>query len=184
MVDNGAAAVQEFLSWRPQFIWMDWHLPVMDGQAATQRIREGEGGRDVKIAAMTAAAFAEDRKRILASGVDDLVVKPFRPEEIYACIGRHLGVRYVSERAADPPKAETLTPDALGTLPRAIRDELADALLTLDLGRVRAAIQHASEVDSRVGAMLSAHAERLAFTPILRSLRAAAAAAATGKEAV
>jgi HPt (histidine-containing phosphotransfer) domain-containing protein len=54
-------------------------MPVMDGYAATQRIREFEaeqGGRRMPIVAVTANAMREDFERCRASGMDDFVAKP------------------------------------------------------------------------------------------------------------
>ena len=100
VAEDGAQAVERFREWRPQFVWMDLHLPVIDGVEATRRIRACEGGSEAKIAAVTASGFVGARSEILAGGFDDYLHKPYRPEEIFACMARHLGVRYVRKQAA------------------------------------------------------------------------------------
>ena len=55
----------------------------MDGLEAARRIRALEGGREVKIAAITASVFREERDQVMAAGMDDFVRKPFREEEIF-----------------------------------------------------------------------------------------------------
>ena len=67
-------------------ILMDMQMPVMGGIEATQRIRAMERGRQVPIVAITANAFAEDRARCLAAGMDDFIAKPFNPDALYATI--------------------------------------------------------------------------------------------------
>jgi len=93
---DGVAAVAEFEAWRPDFIWMDIRMPMMDGLEATRLIRETEAGRTVKIVAITAHAFETDHEGALAAGCDDFVRKPFSEEEIFDTIARHLEVEYVS----------------------------------------------------------------------------------------
>jgi CheY-like chemotaxis protein len=103
VAENGARGVEAFQAWRPHFIWMDCRMPVMDGLEAARRIRALEGGEQVKIVALTASVFQEERGHVLAAGMDDLVRKPFGPEEIYDCMERHLGLRFVYAAA---PRAE------------------------------------------------------------------------------
>jgi len=89
---------------RPDLIWMDLRLPVMDGFEATRRIKSDPDGRDTVIIALTASAFEEERADILAQGCDDFVRKPYRKEEIFEMLSKHLGVvfRYHGEGIASP----------------------------------------------------------------------------------
>ena len=86
VAEDGALGVEAFEAWRPHFIWMDIRMPVMDGLEATRRIRALDGGRDVRIAALTASAFEEEREEVLAVGMDDFVRKPYRPAEVFDCM--------------------------------------------------------------------------------------------------
>ncbi len=79
---------------------MDVRMPEMGGMEATRRIRELDGGGEVKIAAMTASAFQSERNVVMAAGMDDFIGKPFRPKEVFECMARHLGVRYVPNQPA------------------------------------------------------------------------------------
>ena len=77
-------------------------MPVMDGYEATRRIKASPGGKATIIIALTASAFEEDREKILATGCDDFVRKPFREQEMFELLAKHLGVRYVYEEVAPP----------------------------------------------------------------------------------
>jgi predicted ATPase/signal transduction histidine kinase/CheY-like chemotaxis protein len=81
--ENGEEAIGLFPQWRPHLIWMDMRMPVLDGYETTRRIRGLAGGESVKIVAVTASAFEEQREDILACGCDELVRKPFRENEIF-----------------------------------------------------------------------------------------------------
>lgn len=106
LVEDGAACADLFQSWRPHLIWMDIRMKGMDGLAATRRIRAMEGGHDVKIVALTASAFTKERDEIMAAGMDDFIRKPYRPEEIFDCMARHLGIRFLYEEARPSAPAQ------------------------------------------------------------------------------
>jgi CheY-like chemotaxis protein len=80
---NGEEAIALFEQWQPHFIWMDMRMPVMDGYEATRKIRALPCGEAVKIVALTASAFKEQRKSILQAGCDDVVLKPFQAHELF-----------------------------------------------------------------------------------------------------
>ena len=81
VVDNGLAAVEQVQNGRGfDLVFMDVHMPEMDGYTATQAIRrwEKERGRGdhIPIIAMTANAMAGDRDKCLEQGMDEYVAKP------------------------------------------------------------------------------------------------------------
>ena len=91
---NGLEGVEMFKRHRPDFIWMDRRMPVMDGIEATQTILALPEGQHTKIAAVTASTYLEERQALLAAGVCAIVYKPYRNEEIFECMATHLGIRY------------------------------------------------------------------------------------------
>jgi signal transduction histidine kinase/ligand-binding sensor domain-containing protein/DNA-binding response OmpR family regulator len=170
---DGAQGVEVFQTWRPHFIWMDHRMPVMDGVEATRRIRALEGGRDVKIAAVTASVFADQRSQILAAGMDDLVTKPYRPGEVFDCMARHLRVRY-RRRETAPALREgiaLLHREDFAALPEELRDELANSLISLDRERIAQVIQRVSAQSAPLGEVLMRHADRFAYTQMLDAVK-------------
>ena len=89
---NGAEALPLAAATRFDLILMDCQMPVMDGYAATAALRTQAGAtpRDVAIVALTANVFATDREKCLAAGMDDVLSKPFTPEDFECALRRWL----------------------------------------------------------------------------------------------
>jgi CheY-like chemotaxis protein len=85
-------------------IFMDCHMPELDGYQATRQIRDAANGNRVPIIAMTAMTMPGDRDRCLESGMDDYMPKPIRGEVLDEVIGRWLpgGAGGQQELQADP----------------------------------------------------------------------------------
>jgi CheY-like chemotaxis protein/HPt (histidine-containing phosphotransfer) domain-containing protein len=85
---NGREAVDWFTRETFDVILMDVQMPEMDGLEATAAIRalEQARGGHVRIVALTAHVLAGDRERLLESGMDDYLGKPFFPEQLIAVV--------------------------------------------------------------------------------------------------
>ncbi|MBM0740973.1 response regulator [Phormidium sp. CLA17] len=101
--ENGEAAIALWQSWHPQIIWMDMQMPIMNGLEATRQIKSNSTGQSTIIIALTASVFEEQRQKILASGCDDFVRKPFQREEVLAKMAEHLGVKYLYKPSQSQP---------------------------------------------------------------------------------
>ncbi len=89
LVANGQQAVEAVRRGDYDLVLMDLQMPAMDGMEATQAIRALDGPQaSVRIIAMTANAFDEDRQACLAAGMDDYVAKPIDMEELAHAIAR------------------------------------------------------------------------------------------------
>jgi CheY-like chemotaxis protein/anti-sigma regulatory factor (Ser/Thr protein kinase) len=117
-------------------ILMDIQMPVMDGYAATKRIRKWEGGMrnegkdPIPIIAMTAHAMAGDEQKSLDAGMNDHVTKPINPDLLFAALQKWIkpGGKQIQEQ---PPPISTQEPKADPTFPH---DEvLPESLPEFDL---------------------------------------------------
>ena len=90
VVADGNAAREAAAHNRYDLIFMDCHMPGMDGFEATQRIRDDARGRtpQTPIVALTADALAGDRERCLDSGMDDYMSKPVSAAQLAAAVLR------------------------------------------------------------------------------------------------
>ncbi|ERT06623.1 response regulator [Lyngbya aestuarii BL J] len=91
---NGQEALETWLDWKPDLIFMDMQMPIIDGYTATRNIRVYQQGEATIILALTAHAFEEYRQYILSIGCDDLIRKPFQQKELFATISKYLNIQY------------------------------------------------------------------------------------------
>ena len=170
--ENGEECIALYKTWRPDLIWMDRRMPVMDGEEATRRIRQLPGGDRVKIVAVTASAFTEEQHQILASGMDGFVRKPYRFSEIYESLAQQLGLKllYRDTSGGESPFPTTLTTEMLAELDDGLRNELRDALDTLDSERITTVIHNIDSKNHRLAQTLGHLADNYDYPAILATL--------------
>jgi CheY-like chemotaxis protein len=174
---NGLAATEVFRRWRPDFIWMDIRMPVMDGYEATRRIRAMQleaGESRIPIVALTAHALKKEREQILASGCTDVVRKPFHAQEIFAVMEKHLGLTYVYQK--EPTRMENaeveaqVSPDQLAALPLDLKRQFYNAVVRLDIEQTQAFIEQLAAYDAQIAAAFQSLADNMQYHRILACL--------------
>ncbi len=169
---NGLEAVALFEQWCPDLIWMDIRMPVMDGLEATRCIKATESGVRTKIVALTAHALEDERLEILAAGCDDLIRKPYRDEEIFDALGKHLGVRFLREDGQALPVEDLTTLDTadLKNVPLVLIKEFTDAAELLDGELCLDVINRIGAIDQDVGDRLRRMVARRQYRELLTVL--------------
>jgi CheY-like chemotaxis protein len=98
---NGQEAIDQWQAFEPHLIWMDMRMPILDGYQATQHIKATPQGQATKIIALTASALEEERAIVLSVGCDDFLRKPFREQDIFTTMERHIGARFIYSQTPD-----------------------------------------------------------------------------------
>jgi CheY-like chemotaxis protein len=100
---NGALAIAMLQHGRFDCVLMDVQMPVMDGYAATRRIRADPRFKHTVIIAMTANASGSDRILCLEAGMDEVIRKPVDPAKMFRTLA--LGLQGAIERLAQDAAA-------------------------------------------------------------------------------
>ncbi|NES69252.1 MAG: response regulator, partial [Okeania sp. SIO2D1] len=132
---NGKEAIEIFEVWEPHLIWMDMRMPVMDGYEATQKIKATTKGQAIAIIALTASVLEEEKAIVLSAGCNAFMRKPFREEDIFDAMHKHIGVEFIYEKTQEKTTKQTreiLTRENLAALPEEWQRGLEDAIVNSD----------------------------------------------------
>ena len=88
IIDNGEEAIDVLKNKIFDLVLMDVHLPGINGTIATETIRRFNS--TTPIIALTAISLLENRDLLLSFGMNDVITKPFIPDEFYRIIAEHI----------------------------------------------------------------------------------------------
>ena len=89
VVSNGLKAIEAVEAIKYDIVFMDVHMPEMDGLEATRRIVNSRlASERPKIIALTADAMSGDKEKCIEAGMDDYITKPVRLEEVLSTLRR------------------------------------------------------------------------------------------------
>jgi CheY-like chemotaxis protein len=95
---DGSTALERIRSTRPDLVFLDLHIPGVDGPEVLRAIRDEAAIRDTHVIVVTATG-EEGRADVLALGADGYVTKPFSPIDLLET------VRSALARPTAPPEA-------------------------------------------------------------------------------
>jgi len=88
IANDGCEAVQKATSEQYSLIFMDVHMPNMDGLEATRTLRQS--GSDIPIIALTADVMKDDVNKALRAGCDEHLPKPINRKELFRVLDNYL----------------------------------------------------------------------------------------------
>ena len=121
IAEDGESALERAAYGRPDLILLDVLMPVLDGFATCERLKEGPDTRDIPVIFMTALADTVDKVRGFDAGAVDYVTKPFQVKELLARVQTHLTMQRLRTKLRD--SEERLS---------RIFESAMDAIITID----------------------------------------------------
>ncbi|NPA66815.1 MAG: response regulator, partial [Epsilonproteobacteria bacterium] len=170
---NGYEAIEIFKQTHPKIIWIDKKMPQLNGIEATKKIRELPGGKDVIIIGLTASIFEEDKKRLLASGMNEIILKPYKLEDIYMILHKYFDVDYIYE---DTPSKDKINfshqkfIESLKKLDKELLQKLYDKALLLEKEEMKEIIQKISQEDSQLAQTLFYLIDEMQYSVIINNI--------------
>jgi signal transduction histidine kinase/DNA-binding NarL/FixJ family response regulator len=155
---NGREAIEICTLWEPHLIWMDIRMPEMDGLAATLHLKGTPAGQNAVIVALTASLDQDQRQAVLNVGCDDFLRKPFRQNEVFDIMNKHLGVEFIYE---DSPwlkpttEQSPLTSTALNALPPTWLQAFQDVVEQVDRTAAQSLVQDLLPMHPQLAAALN-----------------------------
>lgn len=175
--ENGVEAVAKFEECAPHIVLMDLRMPVLDGCDATRRIKSTEPGQSTPIIMLTASAFEDERRRVLNSGADGYLRKPFRDYELFSLLAKHANIQYCYEDSpADGPGIDGSseahpTTESIDILPDELVEQILSAITNLDFDYLMELIDRASMYVPQMAERMRAMAIGFQFDELSKLLR-------------
>jgi len=165
-VENGLDAIKFFEIHKPDLIWMDLMMPHMDGVETAKKIRELDKERKTKILGISAQFFDKELSNRFNLVIDDFIQKPFKFEEIYQVLSKHLGITYEYQTVKQKKENKILSLKHLQSLEKTDLTHLSDALQSLAPKNVSEVIDKINLKNPLVGQLLEDYAKQLKYSEI------------------
>ena len=141
VVNDGRAAHDSAVEWRPDIILLDLMIGEITGDEIMTQLREDFRTRLIPVVFLTARDSLKDKVEHLLSGADDYVTKPFIPEELVARM-RAVMARSTSTRGLSPLTGMSGNSDILREINRRLADHERFAVLYPDIDSFKSYNDH------------------------------------------
>jgi signal transduction histidine kinase len=148
---DGPTALEAAAQRRVDFVLTDIRMPGMDGFELCRHLREAYG-EDLTIVAVSASVLDNERRRCLDEGFDAFLPKPFRRQDLLACLAKRLSIEY--ERSARSVDHEAGGADGGDSdeaidvqLPPELFEQLREAVRTRNITALERLIEDMAQID-------------------------------------
>jgi len=175
-VRNGLELLELLPEFRPDAVLMNLHMPVLDGPGAIARLRENPPTRDLPVIVISASEVKPDTHPELYPLIQAGLRKPVLPDELFAALGKALGIEYVYEEPASASKlGNTASPACIReearALPPARLNALREAVETGDMRGFESELAEMERESPRLVTSLRGLASAYNYPDILKILK-------------
>ena len=156
--DGGQRALDHLSEGRPDVLFLDIQMPEMDGFETLAQIRAHPEWDHVRVIAISASVLDFERKAALEFGFDAFIGKPFRFEQVYACLSELLEVEFV--RGASEVESRTANASGNVDLPPALVERLTEAVTFRQVTQMESCFREMEQLSPGAGQM-AAHLREL-----------------------
>ena len=131
--ENGLEALERTKEFKPEIVFMDIKMPVMDGYEAVKLIKADESIKNIPVFALTASAFKHDEKSILKSGFNGFIAKPFKLTSLFKLIHEKSDINFIYETVHSVKKEISIDDLNISQVSEALTSEQIDQIDDLAL---------------------------------------------------
>lgn len=95
VAENGQIAVDVATEFRPDFVWMDMRLPIMNGMTATKIIKQLDAAYNPVIVALTTSLADGEDVKAIEFGCEEVMLKPFRETDLFTKMAELLNIEFI-----------------------------------------------------------------------------------------
>ena len=150
-VHSGQLALAHLGQTVPDVVFLDIHMPEMDGRETLRRIRARPEWAGVQVVAVSASVLDFERREALAAGFDAFIGKPFRFEQVYACLAELLDVEYVHDGEAKNTETAAAIDWSSVELSAEFSERLREAVTYRRVTQMESCFQEMEQLSPRAG---------------------------------
>ena len=173
-VTDGQKAIEAFMEFEPDIIFMDKRMPNMDGITATKEIRKLPKSKDTIIIIVTANTFATENLK--EYGFNDAIIKPYKPKIIYNMMKRYFNLKYIykehdlKDNNTDIEISNIKLKEKLEQLENELLEKLFKSAILLNQEDMKEIMQIIANKDEELYNMLNELVENINFTKIIDTI--------------
>jgi len=152
LAEDGQQALEKNRAEKPDIVFMDIRMPVMNGLDAARAIVSESEEKPPKMVAISASALLYQRQTFMEAGFDNFIAKPFRFEKVCDCLANLLGMEYeYADSTETEPAAETDVDLSQVALSTALHSKIKEAAELYNVSTLEACLGEVEQLGNDGG---------------------------------